>query len=46
MCLHFYEYFKTFQIVIEATVGGDRGDIALDNVSLLPNPCDSTIQVV
>lgn len=33
---------KVHQVVLEATVGGEAGDIAIDDISLVSGPCPAS----
>lgn len=33
---------KVHQVILEATVGGEAGDIAIDDISLISGPCPAS----
>ena len=33
---------KVHQVILEATVGGEAGDIAIDDISLISGPCPTS----
>lgn len=33
---------KVHQVILEATVGGEAGDIAIDDISLISGPCHAS----
>lgn len=33
---------KVHQVILEATVGGQAGDIAIDDISLISGPCPAS----
>lgn len=33
---------KVHQVILEATVGGEAGDVAIDDISLISGPCSQS----